>query len=137
MSVLCPDPKVYEAIYHKMCAYTFNKTVDINYCSVFSSVTFEQIQEFVTSLCDLNEQSYNKRYNKQTKAGEELSKFINFRFKNPKINTYQMLKYLQCIQYNIELKHENVLILDKAINEISHRIINELPEYQTAKYSEI
>lgn len=67
-----------------------------------------------------------------------------------------MLKYLQCILYNIELTTirtgktgnekkmdisadliESYNLLKKAIEEIQIQIINEIPQYQAAKWCEI
>lgn len=137
MSVLVADPKIYEAIYSKMLSYRNRNQVDINFCSVFNRMTEEEIQQFVKTLCNLNEHSYDRKYKEKTKIGEELSKFINFSYQLSKINTYQMLKYLQMIRYNIEIKNKVLIKLDDAISEISYQIINQLPEYQIAKWAEI
>lgn len=68
----------------------------------------------------------------------------------PKLNCFGMLKALQCIEYNIELEeipaswigmgkmteYEKALgTLRKAIEEIKGRIIDNMPEYESAKWA--
>lgn len=145
MSVLVHDPKVFSQIYVKAVDYTFHKTCDINYCSTFGVLKEEYIADVIRTLCDLNCESYEKRY-KEEPDKVKLSEFIVFKFTGQTINTFQMLKYLECIYYNIELdtinrplnelESDSMDCLRNAISEIKSVIIKELPEYQAAKWTE-
>lgn len=155
MSVLVVDLEVYKAVYEKALSYTFNKQVDINYCSTLGRLTEKEIKSIVTDWLYLNEYSYNRKY-EEGNVLPELHNFLQFKSKHSTINTYQMLKYLNCIIYNIELstiEHgqrkedikieipENLMIsyniLVKAIDEIKMQIISEMPKYKAAKWSRI
>lgn len=152
MSVLVPNLEVYNAIFNKAISYTFNKVCDINYCYTLGKLTENTIKKNILNWLWLNEMSYNRRYR------EDNEPYLHqlMEFKNAEtINTYQMLKYLNCIEYNIELntietghdgmqpkieippdKKESYSILKKAINEIQNVIISEIDEYKNAKYCE-
>ena len=153
MSVLVPDLKIYDAVYEKAWAYGFHKTCDINYCHTLSFNNEDVLKKHILNWLWLNEMSYNRRY--EDGATPNLHDFITFRY--PKIiNTYQMLKWLQCIDHNIEIdtiksgktgmeepflipddKMESYKLLQKAIKEISSVIISQIPEYRDAKWSEV
>lgn len=154
MSVLVPDLKVYEAVYQKAWSYGFNNTCDINYCSVLKSYNEDHVQQLVKDWLWLNEYSWIRRHDDDG-SKPELHEFLSFNH-GKKINTYQMLKYLECIRYNIELDtiktgktgmEDPVIIpqdklnsyetLVKAIEEIKSAIINELPEYKQTKWDQI
>ena len=153
MSVLIPDLKIYTAVYEKSIAYTFSKVCDINYCSTLGRLTENQLQKTILDWLWLNEMTYNRMYNEQDEP--YLGQFVEFKPVET-INTFQMLKYLDCIDYNIEIetiktgrdgeqpkieipsdKMESYKILCRAIDEIKSAIINEITEYQNAKYATI
>ena len=153
MSCLVPDLNVYEAIYNKAWLYGFNKTVDINYCNCLSFDDEEKLKEHVKNWLYLNELSYNRRYKEESETF--LKDFLTFRGAHA-IDTYQMLKFLQCIQYNIELEtiksgfdgmqkkiilSENLMnsynLLTFAVEEISQRIISEIPAYKKAEWANL
>lgn len=155
MSILVADLNVYEAVFEKAWKYGFNKTVNINYCNVLSFDNEEILKNHVKNWLILNELSYIRRYEDGTNERPHLHEFLTFR-KTFNIDTYQMLKYLQCILYNIELSTirtgktgnekkmdisadliESYNLLKKAIEEIQIQIINEIPQYQSAKWCEI
>lgn len=145
MSVLMIDPKIYDLVYVKLVDFTYHNEVNINYSSTFRHMTELKIQEFVKTLCVLNEESYCTRYDDKY---QKLYSFIKFRFSGGTINTYQLLKYLLCIEYNIEvstitikreltqLEKESLQLLKTAISEIQMNIIGTLPEYEKCKWSE-
>jgi hypothetical protein len=154
MSVLVPDLKVFEAVYNKAWLYGFNKVCDINYCHTLSFSDEEKLKTHVKNWLWLNEMSWIRMYEDNGQK-PDLVDFLTFR-NGKNINTYQMLKYLQCIDYNIEIEtiktgktgHEdpflipdNIIdsynLLKKAIEEIQNVIISQLPEYEEAKWSEI
>lgn len=153
MSVLVADLKVYEEVYKKAWNYTFNKVCDINYCHTLGSLGEETLKKHVKNWLYLNELSYIRRYDEGDKP--ELHNFLNLK-PGTAVNTYQTLKYLNCIDYNIEMNtikngktgHEKEIIiseelqesydlLKKAINEIKDVIISQIPQYKKAKYSTI
>lgn len=144
MSVIVHSPEVFSQIYVKAIDYTFKKQCDMNYCSTFGRMTEKQIENTIRILCDLNCESYEKRY-KEEPQSPKLSEFIVFRFSGKTINTFQMLKYLECIHYNIEIntiarqltpeEKDAMNVLHKAIEEIKSRIISEMEEYRDAAWT--
>jgi hypothetical protein len=145
MSVLVSSIKSYELVFVKAVDYTFRKTCDINYCSVLGGLTEGQIASYVRIWANLNNQSYLIRY-KEPKDEVPYSTFLNLRYSGKTINTYQMLKTLECICYNIEVDtiktvgmltvHESAAmdVLNRAIDEIKSVIINEIKEYKDAQW---
>lgn len=145
MSVLVPEAEVFNKVYDKAVSYTFNKVCDINHCSTFNQMTEGQIKNTVKTLCDLNVESYDKAY-RQKLGKAKFSDEIKFDRTGGTINTYQMLKYLECIYYNIELdtinrelnklELDSMTALQKSIDEIKDAIIGEIPGYKDAKWSD-
>lgn len=96
----------------------------------------------------MNYLSYCKRYNEpyDDECLElELQKIDKFKNGFPKCSTYQMLKALECINYQIEdivdipeVKETELSasysMLIEAIDEITDRIISSLVEYKNAKW---
>ena len=144
MSVLHIEPKVFEMLYVKLVDYTYRKEVNINYCSEFGRKSEKELKELIITWANLNEMSYCDKYNDKF---QELSKFIQFSFSGETVNTYQCLKWLQCIYYNIEvdtIKGEistqsklAVTSLIKGIEEIMSMIISEIPAYKDAQWSDL
>ena len=143
MSIQTLDPQIFEQVNTKAQSYRFNKQVDINYNHIFSRMTEQEIEKHIKTWSYLNERSYLRRYNEPI-PDICIYEFINFD-KYKQINTYQMLKYLHCIQYNIEteclnlsdFEKESLQVLENVIRSIEYTIINSLPEYQEAKWSQI
>ena len=145
MSVLIASQNAFERIYDKSLSYTFRNTVDINYCNALGRFTERKIKQIVKTWADLNEESYNIRY-KEEPGKIKYSEFLNLRFAGERINSFQMLKSLQMIEYNIEdneikltreltpAEIEAMAVLRAAISEISNIIIDTIPAYQEAKY---
>jgi len=143
MSVLVPEVEVFNNVYDKAVNYTFHKVCDINYCSTLGHMTEVQIKNTIKTLCDLNVESYEKAY-KQNPGEVKFSDTIKFDRSGSIIDTYQMLKYLECIYYNIELdtidrelnrmESDSMKTLRKSIDEIKSAIIGEIPEYKDAKW---
>lgn len=96
----------------------------------------------------MNYLSYCERYNKpydDEYLEWELQKIDKFKNEFSKCSTYQMLKALGCIAYQIEdivdipeVKETELSasysMLIKAIDEIKDRIIGTQPEYKNAKW---
>ncbi len=143
MSVLKLDVDVCEAVYNKAVSYTFRNQVDINYCSTLGRFTKTDLQEIIKSWFILNELSYNGKYKDISPSIVDL---ITFRTAHS-INTYQMLKYMECIRYNIEpntikrnlntFEEQSLKVLNDAIDEIKSIIINELEEYKKSRWSSL
>lgn len=125
-------------------AYSFRDICDINYCKIFYSIPEHKAKEIVKTWCKLNEESYCIKYKY---IPYNLAEYLSFN-KTEQINTFQMLKYLKCIRYNIEeeeikqirnltpTEETYIKLLNTAIKEIQGRIINDIPEYQNAKWCE-
>jgi len=151
MSVLVPEAKVFKAIFNKVMAYTFNKQCDINYCSVFSGFSEKEAEEFVKNILHLNEWSYTQRYREPKDIS--MSESIKLNFAGETIDSIQMLKYLECVHYQIEIEtikkgyngDQNNLIphaleksyeqLDQAIDCIKSTIVREFTNYDQLKWS--
>lgn len=141
MSVLVPSLEVYQAINRKAQTYKFRKVCDINYCSSLRQQNEEKIESWVVCLLTLNEASSNAAYRDGGKC--ELHEMLDLKESVDNIDTVQFYKYLQCIQYNIELhtikeKYQDTfksimwayVLLEKVLQELSHTIIAELTDYK-------
>lgn len=151
MSVLIPELKVFEAIHGKIEGYKFHKVCDINYCSSLK-LEENEAKEFIKNILTLNELSYIKRYREDT--APHLKDFLTFKYKGETISTLQLLKYLECIYYNIEIytikngyegNEQNEIkpdlmrsyeVLKKSISELKSTVISELTNYRELKYCE-
>lgn len=150
MSVLIPDVKVYGYIHSGMIKAAYRTECDAYHAScIYSHFRYHDIEKeskrLVKSWAALNEESYDVRY-KQT--GDSLQEFINFR-KNYDVNIYQLLKYVLCVQYNIEAdtieevrklteaEKDDLEILNKWAGQIQYAIIDQMEEYKKAKWSEV
>jgi len=158
MSVLVLEPKKYTQIKNRMISFTFRNICDINYCGTVRDMTEKQIYETVKTWSILNELSYCDKY-----EGEKFTSLHLFieESREKSCNIYQLLKWLQCIKYNIELdtikdkkllktleskeiasyNNEQMIMiknplhtLDKMIDEISMNIIKEIEEYKNADW---
>lgn len=150
MSVMLLSLDLYKEVFNKACGYKYNKTVDINYCRTLSIPDYD-IRTLLKNLYELNAISYNHLYGDKisddhVRVCKECIKEWNWEeIKKKCCNTYQMLKYLQCIEYQIsynEIKDKcsdehriSYELLCKSISELQDRIIEEIPAYQEAKWS--
>lgn len=155
MSVLIADLKVYQGIASKMFDASFRTTCDINFfssCHSFKEpLTEAKIWQIVSTWLELNELSYDCKYGKDEEENTvicpRMAKLLKKRFiEYP--NTYQFLKWLQCVQYNIEvttIQKVRVLtewetycmeFLNKLTLQAAQAIIDSLPQYKAAKWSE-
>ena len=148
------DLEVYELVHTKAVAYTYRKTCDINYSYVFSHMNESDIEEFIKNIAYLNEWSYNKRYEHHEDVSQEIAlyKMLKLEFKGKAIDSVQMLKYLECIHYQIEMhtiktgydgmqtnlvpQHlvESYELLEKAIEDIKSAIVKEFSDYEDKKW---
>lgn len=154
MSVMTLGFDLYQEVYKKACTYQWRNIVDINYCSTLRS-NEGYLRDWIYTLFEMVEISYCVHYKKQ--LDEEfllIGKSIidSWRYDNLKgenCNTYQMLKHLQCIYYQIEdyeMKPGGVWKdeynrafkeLKEAIQELKSRIIAAIPEYNEAKWGSV
>lgn len=150
MSVLVLEPESFEGIYSKMKSYTFRKQCDINYSFVLCNCTDTELKRLIESWVWLNEMSYIRAYREDSEP--TLFQFLRLgRADTP--NTYQTLKWLECLRYNIEIdtirhgrdssdgkrmikrqvkKDYDTLI--RVIDDIRGAIIAELDDYKNSKW---
>jgi len=153
MSVLIPEMKMFQQVFEKTNSFKFRKQCDINYCYTLSTLqTEEESKKFVSDLLWLNEMSYLQRYREEPKP--ELYTLLEFPRDTKKPDTLQFLKFLQCIDYQIEIstiergydglsgidipedKKHSYELLQEAIKELSQTVINELTDYREKKWCE-
>jgi len=115
-------------------------------------MTEEAAKRFVKDLIQLNEPTYDRMYNEEQQS-PALHEMFTTQKDTKRIETLQLLKFLQCIHYNIDLNtirtgrngQENHEIkqrllnsyetLTNAIEELKSTIINELTNYKELNYS--
>lgn len=142
------DTKIFELIENKLGHVIHNKTCDENYIQNLCGWRFEKLDSFIKDLCLLNSLSYSARYKEESFT--DYCVFLDF-YKYSNISCYQLLKYLHCICYNIEIDTikeskfssnltdkmlDSYKILHESIDNLTSSIINNLPEYKSAKYAE-
>lgn len=145
MSVMTLNPKHLDSMYRKMRYYEYHGTFDINYCAVLFKMKEEQMQSLVYIWAKLNEDSYLARYRENLKS-LSLASMINFKSDFKDIDTWQFLKHLKFLHYNIEIEtiaaireltqveKEAYSKLEAIIADIQDTIIYGLPQYQAAKW---
>lgn len=154
MSVTTLGLEVYKEVFKKACSYRYRSVVDINYCWSLK-MNEENVRKWVYQLYEMVELSYCAHY-KRKRDKEDLdwtrnviSQWRYNDFKGTSCNTYQMLKHLNCIHYQIE-PYEMVLknmwnnehdkahkLLNDAIVELLNLIVAQIPEYKEAKWGEV
>lgn len=152
MSVLVLDPKVISYIRKGMIYAAYNKTCDALFSSTmhmhFSDKDVEtETDRIVASLYLLNQRSYSARYREEDKD-HDLFNFVRRKVGLP--NPFQLLKYVECLMYNIEIDTINekfdkwvtkqeqydYKLLKKWRDELMSSIIDQMQEYKDAKWSE-
>lgn len=107
------------------CLFSF---LDWNY---YDDQPQTKFQKLFNELYLLNALSYADRYNEGIRPPKPLN-FDKGKAQNP----YQLLKSLECINYQIEVEdNPHVETLHKLIKELTHRLIESNPDYKTAKWS--
>lgn len=144
MSVMIVSDETYIRMYQKMKSYRNRRTVDENYCRTLA-LSDKECREVVLTWRFLNLWSYDCRYKTQTDYGladESLSgKLEPSPGDETAMSIYEMLKSMQCVRYQIEVDttqnewwNKCMEYLDKAIIELSDRIIKSLPEWNAARW---
>lgn len=118
-----------------------------NYLSkaFFRTIYADDLEKTLKGLYDLNIKSWNVRYKDDVITDEEKETFykINFRSKEKFNNECEVLKALQCLQYNIEIDKKdlsyddivNLEYLDNMVNRLTSYIISNLDDYKNASWS--
>lgn len=151
MSVLIPDLSVYNYILNGLELAAYRKVCDEHYAYCMH-LHFErkeihkESQRLVKSWLDLNHRSYQYKY-ENGKKETSLWQFVNIGLTN--VRPLQLLKYIQCVLYNIELytikenggevtkqEEEDYKLLEVWKEHLAFAIIDKLPEYDKAKWSE-
>ncbi len=151
MSVLVPELKVFEQILRRVDSFKFHKTCDINYCNALS-LEEKGARNFVENILHLNELTHIRTYEEE-QPETMLFEMLNLSGNAKRVDTVQLLKFLQCVSYNIDLltvrtgrrgqdSHEisqDLLssheLLLKAIEELKDTIIKELTDYNAKSYA--
>ena len=149
MSVIHLDFRHYEMAYVKACSCIGHRTVDINFCGEFYNMTQGAIREWFKELYRMNVYSLHCKHDEELEgciktALNAMDAWDYNKMDVPVCNTYQMLKALECIDYQIEKdtiqgkdfewNGPAVKKLRQAMDHIRHRIIDDIPEYRDAKW---
>lgn len=123
---------------------TFNAVYDkLGYASKYKIYSFDGFdpkrrEQIVKKWVELNLLSYNRRYKQaDNKADIELFvSLVDVYAKRKPITLCQLLKHLECIDYNIEYYDDvyEIKLLRSTIDDIKTSIISEMEEYEKAKW---
>lgn len=86
------------------------------------------VKAFVQILRVANYASFEKRYREPSAVLP-----IQFTTQTP-MNQFQLLKSLDCIRYQIEVKHQAEDTLEQIISGVQREIISNLPQYNAANW---
>jgi len=142
MSVLIPDLKVYNYIQAGIEKLVYNNVIDdfhshsINRHFHNCPDIEKEAARLTLAWLELNQKSYNERYPNE-KDNINLCGFYYQTTTHRPLTAIQLLKYLQCIEYNIEIEDESkdLQLLKDCINDLQNSIINNMEEYKNAKWS--
>lgn len=152
MSVLVLDPKIISYIRKGLVFAAYNGTVDaLHSYTIFAHFKDKDVEveadRIMSSLYLMNQRSYSARYREEDKD-HDLWNFVRKTMGLP--CPFQLLKYAQCLEYNIEIdtinsKYENKVtdqeladyeMLKRWEYEIMSAIVNQHQKYKDAKWSE-
>lgn len=147
MSVLTLSPETYNYIRQGIERAAYNSTVnEFYYYPIHVHFKDKDIEKeskrLIASWADLNMKSYCLKYKDDDFVS--LSDFMsNYPNKKP-IKAIQLLKYVECLSYNIEPEHweltaqekQDLELLNKTKDAIAYAIIGSLPEYEKAAWSD-
>jgi hypothetical protein len=148
MSVLVPDFKVYNYIQAGIEKIASNSIINDFYSYSIQHHfqncpdTPKEIKNVILSWLNLNQWSWDKKYLKEDETPTDLTEFYSSPLMSFNVSSVQLLKYLQCIDYNIEIKPEDgyhktrLRLLKDCINDLQRSIISNLPEYKEAQWCE-
>lgn len=140
MNIIGIPPKTYSRVYTKAMAMHSMNATGLEACFTLQELSPTQIKEWVETLAQVNWECYSNRYHKDMPWPVS---DIEFDRNGLKVDTYQFLKYLHSISYNIETDYLDEFseddqmhldLLEKVIHDIEENIVNSLPEYQKAQW---
>ena len=130
MSVMIINDRIYSKV-----ASSINFMLDNNkvHCYPYNYkiapiVRRKMVNHEIAQLRQQNYISYDERYNDDSQIDEMV-----FHDEMP-LPPIQLYKYLQAILYNIETNYTSPFI-DKFMKGLANKIINDLPEYQSAQWA--
>lgn len=149
MSVLIPNDEVFNYLYSGLERAAYKIECDEWYSNQimrhFKDKDIEtEARRLVESWMQLNDWSYSIKY------GQDVETKIKLRRKtlHKPMEVHQLLKYAQCVSYNIEKEtiesagnkltsqgKSDLWLLEQWILDIAMSIINQTPEYKTATWS--
>ena len=153
MSVQTLDLRLYQKVYVTICSHIYRKENSLRYISFSEG----QLRLQMAFLAEMNYVSYYTRYPEPRGIDWEGIRYIsdcikdwNYNYINTSTcSDVQLYKYLQCICYQIDdenmkskktwkLEYDYVWRwLNDALKRVSEHIIESLPEYEDAKWSEV
>jgi hypothetical protein len=149
MSVLIPDLKVYNYLQAGIEKMAWTTTI-ADFWSDSIKNHFKncpniekEAKRLILSWLAMNQKSYSIKYKETPEEIEktDLTKFYYIStFTHKKLTAIQMLKYLQCVSYNIEIKpvseesQNDLNLLERCINELCFSIINQMEDYKKATW---
>jgi len=158
MSVLVPDPQVFNYIRQGFEIAAYRRECDEFYAWCISSHCdskdiHKESKRFVKSLMWLNEWSFDVKYEQKDLDKSEYYPFVKWEIVD--VRPLQLLKYLICVRYNIEKETiwrvgtpeankkripeqqlEDLELLERWIDCLKMAIIDKIPEYDEAKWSD-
>lgn len=151
MSVQVPDLMVYEYVYNGL-VRAANETVmndfhsNVVYSHMKDKIWDAECARLVRSWLKLNEDSFTAAYRDKT-GGDTLRDYVTCS-KIIKINAVQLVKYVECVSYNIEMhtimanlraitqqEADDYQLLKDWRNSIYTAIISSMSEYKAAKWA--
>lgn len=133
MSVIVMSNELLSKVRNKARSFEAFGPVDMNYCYILSHMKRADIDKWLIRLFRLNERSSDQLHHRKTARMR-----LEFKENTEDIDIYQFLKYLDFIDYNIDVcrKGKAVELLRKVREEISGRIISSMQEYRKANWCE-
>jgi hypothetical protein len=137
MSILVLDHQVFSYICSGLKKAAYETEVTTMYSSkirhYFAGKDINQeATELVKQWFVMNETSYNIRY-KETGTTEDVLQLRYY-----PVKPHQLLKYLMCLEYNIELGETKPLkLLRQWINDLMYGIVSDSELYKSAKWSDL
>jgi hypothetical protein len=137
------DHRIFAALANKMDFAARHTAPDIHYFSVCPALTRGDITYLVSIWYKLNCESFSITHHKMKGMG-----LIAFQFSQIPVSTFQFLKWLKCLRQNIEADRIEIrrslqayestalAFLDGLIVNVMDAIIDSLPDYDIAKWSE-
>lgn len=144
MSVLIPHLRVYNYVNAGLLYCAYNNTCDDLFCydinrHFHNCPDYEAEAERLTrSWLQMNTDSYNKRY----KENENLQGVFFIGATHKPLTALQLLKYIECIEYNIEIKPiykqeaDDLQLLSDFKTGLMASIICNMEEFKTASYAD-